>query len=117
MIWTLTSAGIQCFNWGDPVIGVHRTYDSTNIGKGVWSNTQGYSNPRVDEILAQAGVENDIQKRTELYKELQHIIAEDVPLYYINAVPYHTVYSDEVGNPPKGIWSTSTPLDLTYLKE
>ncbi len=39
------------FNWGDPVIGVHRTYVSTNIGKGVWSNTQEYKNARVDEIL------------------------------------------------------------------
>ena len=105
------------YNWGDPVIGVHRTYLSTNIGKGVWSNTQGYSNSRVDEILTQAAVENNVQKRTELYKELQQIIADEVPIYYINAVPMHTVYSDEVGNPPKGIWSTSTPLDLTYLKE
>ena len=32
------------FNWGDPVIGVHRTYLTSNIAKGVWSNTQGYSN-------------------------------------------------------------------------
>jgi len=39
------------FNWGDPVIGVHRTYLSSNIGKGVWSNTQAYSNARVDELL------------------------------------------------------------------
>ena len=37
------------FNWGDPVIGVHRTYLSTNVKKGViWSNTQGYANPEVD---------------------------------------------------------------------
>ena len=29
------------FNWGDPVIGVHRTYNSQNIKKGViWSNTR-----------------------------------------------------------------------------
>ena len=39
------------YNWGDPVIGVNRTYMSSNIAKGVWSNTQGYSNARVDELL------------------------------------------------------------------
>ena len=40
------------FNWGDPVIGVHRTYISSNIKKGViWSNTQNYSNSKVDDIL------------------------------------------------------------------
>ncbi len=33
----------QVFNWADPVIGVHRTYLSTNIRKGVMSsNTEGF---------------------------------------------------------------------------
>ena len=45
------------FNWGDPVVGVHRTYLTSNIRKGVvWSNTQSYSNPRVDELLAGVGL-------------------------------------------------------------
>ena len=105
------------FNWGDPVIGVHRTYDSTNIGKGVWSNTQGYSNARVDELMAMAAVETDAEKRTALYAEFQEIIANEVPVYHVNTLPYHTIYSDKVGNPPIGIWGTSTPIDMTYLKE
>ena len=105
------------FNWGDPVIGVHRTYDSTNIHKGVWSNTQGYSNERVDELMAMAAVEIDPAKRTALYAEFQQIIADELPVYHVNTLPYHTVYSDKVGNPPLGIWGTSTPIDMTYLKE
>jgi peptide/nickel transport system substrate-binding protein len=105
------------FNWGDPVIGVHRTYDSTNAFKGVWSNTQGYSNARVDELMAMAGVETDPAKRTALYAEFQAIIADELPVYHVNTVPYHTVYNTEkVGNPPIGIWGTSTPIDMTYLK-
>ena len=105
------------YNWGDPVIGVNRTYMSSNIGKGVWSNTQGYSNPRVDEILDEAAQENDPEKRKALYKEFQEIVAEDVPIYFINAVPMHTIYSDKVGNPPAGIWSSSSPMDKIFLKE
>lgn len=105
------------FNWGDPVIGVHRTYDSTNIGKGVWSNTQGYANARVDELMNMAAVENDPAKRKALYAEFQAIIADELPVYHTNTLPYHTVYSDKVGNPPLGIWGTSTPLDMTYLKD
>ena len=105
------------FNWGDPVIGVHRTYDSTNIGKGVWSNTQGYSNARVDELMAAAAVENDPAKRAEMYAEFQAIIADELPVYHTNTLPYHTVYSDKIGNPPLGIWGTSTPIDMTYIKE
>lgn len=105
------------FNWGDPVIGVHRTYDSTNIAKGVWSNTQGYANARVDEIMAAAAIEPDAEKRKALYAEFQQIIADEVPVYHTNTLPYHTVYSSKVGNPPLGIWGTSTPIDRTYLKE
>jgi peptide/nickel transport system substrate-binding protein len=105
------------FNWGDPVIGVHRTYDSTNIAKGVWSNTQGYSNARVDELMAMAAVETDLDKRKALYAEFQEIIATELPVYHVNTIPYHTVYSDKVGNPPIGIWGTSTPIDMVYLKE
>ncbi|RMD94195.1 MAG: ABC transporter substrate-binding protein, partial [Alphaproteobacteria bacterium] len=56
------------FNWGDPVIGVHRTYLCSNIKPGViWSNTQSYCNPRVDEILNAAAVETDFEKRKALY--------------------------------------------------
>lgn len=105
------------FNWGDPVIGVHRTYDSTNIAKGVWSNTQGYSNARVDELMAMAAVETDDAKRKALYAEFQQIIADELPVYHTNTLPYHTVYNDKVGNPPIGIWGTSTPIDMTYLKD
>jgi peptide/nickel transport system substrate-binding protein len=105
------------FNWGDPVIGVHRTYSSDNIAKGVWSNTQGYSNARVDELIAMAAVETDPAKRTALYAEFQEIIADEVPVYHTNTLPYHTVYNDNVGNPPLGIWGTSTPIDMTYLKK
>ena len=104
------------FNWGDPVIGVHRTYSSGNIAKGVWSNTQGYANARVDELMEMAGIEKDPTKRAALYAEFQQIIADELPVYHINTLPYHTVYNDNVGNPPLGIWGTSTPIDMTYLK-
>lgn len=104
------------FNWGDPVIGVHRTYSSSNIAKGVWSNTQGYANARVDELMEMAAVETDPAKRTALYAEFQEIIADELPVYHTNTLPYHTVYNDNIGNPPLGIWGTSTPIDMTYLK-
>lgn len=93
------------------------TYSSDNIAKGVWSNTQGYSNARVDELIAMAAVETDPAKRTALYAEFQEIIADEVPVYHTNTLPYHTVYNDNVGNPPLGIWGTSTPIDMTYLKK
>jgi len=104
-------------NWGDPVIGVHRTYISSNIKPGViWSNTQSYQNTDVDEILAQAGIEADNDKRAALYSKFQKIVTDELPLYTTNTLPYHTVYNAKVGNPPLGIWASSSPMDLMYLK-
>ncbi len=104
------------FNWGDPVIGVHRTYLSTNVKKGViWSNTQGYANPEVDALLDQAGQEMDPEKRKALYSRFQKIVAEDLPVYWTYTLPYHTVANRNVGNPPKSIWGTCAPLDEVYL--
>ena len=107
----------EVFNWGDPVIGVHRTYLSTNIKKGViWSNTQGYANSEVDAILDQAGQETDPEKRRVLYSQFQKIVAEELPVYWTHTLPYHTVASRQVGNPPNSIWGTCAPLDEVYLK-
>jgi peptide/nickel transport system substrate-binding protein len=103
------------FNWGDPVIGVHRTYISSNIRKGViWSNTQSYSNPRVDELLSQAAVESDMSKRKALYKEFQQIVADELPVAWINILPYHTVYHKNLRNLPTTIWGTMAPMDEVY---
>ena len=100
------------FNWGDPVIGVHRTYLSTNIRPGViWSNTQGYANERVDELLNAAAVELDVEKRKALYAEFQQIVAEDLPIYWINATPYYTAYDSRLENPPTSIWGPMSPMD------
>ena len=106
------------FNWGDPVIGVHRTYDSKNIKEGViWSNTQQYENAKIDEIMAAAGQETDPAKRKALYAEFQQILADELPLYPAYTLPYHTVTSKTVMNPPRGIWATCSPLDRVWLKQ
>ena len=106
------------FNWGDPVIGVHRTYLCENAKKGViWSNTQQYCNPEVDQILEKAGQENDRNQRIAFYSKAQKLISKDVPIYFTDTVPYHTIYNHKkVGNPPSTIWGTCSPLDEVFLK-
>ena len=106
------------YNWGDPVIGVHRTYSSDNIKKGViWSNTQQYANERVDELMQLAASTYDVDERKKYYAEFQQIIADEVPIYHLYAAPYHTVANKKVGNPPKSIWGGSSPMDKMYLQE
>lgn len=105
------------FNWGDPVIGVHRTYLCSNIREGViWSNTQQYCNEKVDEILNAAATETNPEKRKALYAEFQKIVAQDLPIYWINSLPYHTAHSSKLGNPPTGIWGAMHPMDRVYWK-
>ena len=106
------------FNWGDPVIGVHRSYLCNNIKKGViWSNTQQYCNPKVDQLLEAAGKETDQAKRRALYVEFQQILAQELPVYWISVLPYHTAYDKNLGNPPVGIWGIVSPMDDIYWKK
>lgn len=106
------------FNWGDPVIGVHRTYLSSNIVEGViWSNTQQYANERVDELLEQAGKATDEAERKAAYDEFQMIVSEDLPIYWLNTLPYHTASADRVKNVPVTIWGTMQSMDEVYIEE
>ena len=103
------------FNWGDPVIGVARTYLSTNIKPVVWTNTQSYSNPKVDELLNAAGETLDLAKRKADYATFQKLVTEDLPIDYINVIAYHTAASKKVGNLPTSIWGPMSPFDEVYL--
>ncbi len=104
------------FNWGDPVIGVHRTYLSTNIRDIIWTNTQSYINPKVDALLQEAGQEMDPAKRKSLYADFQKIVTEDLPIDFLTVIPYYTLASKKVGGLPEGIWGVFSPWDETYLK-
>ncbi|MDQ7972523.1 MAG: ABC transporter substrate-binding protein [Rhodocyclaceae bacterium] len=104
------------FNWGDPVIGVHRTYLSTNIKPIIWTNTQSYSNPKVDELLNAAGTIVDPVKRKAYYATFEKIVTDEVPIVFINLTPYHTVASKKVGNVPTTIWGPASPMDDVYMK-
>ncbi len=104
------------YNWGDPVIGVHRTYLSSNIKPIVWTNTQSYSNPEVDRLLEAAGSETDLAKRKADYAAFQKIVTDELPIDFINIVPYHTVASKKLGNLPTSIWGPLSPYDEVYFK-
>ena len=69
--------------YGDPDLGVARSYISSNIKKGVpFNNTSGYSNPKVDELFDKGAVEMDPAKRAAVYSELQQVMVDDVPVIW-----------------------------------
>jgi peptide/nickel transport system substrate-binding protein len=97
------------WNWGDPVIGVHRTYLSNNIREGViWSNTHQYANPKVDELLAAAGRERDLAKRKALYRDFQRIVVDDAPIAFLYEPNYSVGYR-RVSEARSSVWGMMSP--------
>ncbi len=105
------------FNYPDPVIGVERTYISSNIKKLVWSNTMGYSNPKVDELFARAEREVNFERRKAAYHQLQDILTAELPLIWLFELGFATVWNKEFDGIPTNIWGTMSPfLDVHWKK-
>lgn len=87
------------FNWtyggdgGDPDASVTLRSDGTN-------NFSSYANPRVDELIDQGLRELDLAARAEIYREIQAIIAEDVPFLYMMYWDIYTPYRTRVQGMP-----------------
>lgn len=63
---------------GDPAIGYHRLYITTKPGTNS-TNATGYSNAKVDELLTKAAITPNQSDRAAIYRELQTILADDLP--------------------------------------
>lgn len=105
------------WNWGDPVIGVHRSYLSSNRVGAIWTNNTGYENAEVDSLLEKAGQTFDEAERTDLYAQFQEIVAEEVPIYFVSNPPFWQVYQPSVQNPPLNIWGQMSPMHEVWLAE
>ncbi|MCW5729671.1 MAG: ABC transporter substrate-binding protein [Alphaproteobacteria bacterium] len=85
--------------FGDPAVGVARTYISTNIRKGVmFNNTMGYQNPKVDELFSRAAAATSDADRQAMYTEVQKILAEDMPVVWLLEVKTPTLYNNRFKN-------------------
>jgi peptide/nickel transport system substrate-binding protein len=105
-------------NWGDPAIGVHRSWISSNIRKGViFSNTASYANPEIDEILERAGKETDFEKRKALYVEFQKKLVDDCPVFFLLNLPYYCAYDKKLKNVNTTIWGTMSSLHEVYWEK
>jgi peptide/nickel transport system substrate-binding protein len=101
----------QIYNYPDPVIGTHRLFLCKNQIKGViFSNTGGYCNEKVDEILDLASKETDFEKRKGLYAQFQKIITEDLPYVYTTTELPYGVASKSVTGLPKTVLGSMAPM-------
>lgn len=87
------------YQFSDPALGVSRSYISSNIRKGVlFTNTMGYSNPRVDELFAKAAQTNNEAEAKKLYTEVQQILADEVPVAWLLELEFPTIYNKKFKN-------------------
>ena len=77
------SSVISYCNGPDPEIGVRRMYHSSQIGPAPFTNAAGYRNPRVDALFDEAGRTVERDKRSRLYRQIQEIVVQDLPYYWL----------------------------------
>lgn len=97
--WDYQATNNFVYQYGDPSLGVARTYTTENIRKGVmFSNTMGYSNPELDALFAKAAVENDPAKRAGQLGQAQKILVDDVPVIWLLEMEFPTFVNKRVHN-------------------
>ncbi len=82
--------GLGMFAWGTgpehlPRTTLHSKYIPTEENNWAGQNYAAYSNPQMDSLIERIDVELNLEKRKELWRELQHLYAQDlpaIPLYF-----------------------------------
>ena len=73
-------------------------------------NDSGWNNPRYDELLAQASMEADLERRAELLQEAERVLLDDVPL-----IPVYFYVTKRVVKPWVGGYESNI-MDHIYSK-
>ncbi|MXP61793.1 ABC transporter substrate-binding protein [Roseomonas sp. M0104] len=96
--WDFDTTINYLYQYGDPTLGVERSYVSTNIKKILFSNVSGYANPKVDELFGQARDAADPKQRQEAFSTVQKILVDDVPLVWLLEMAFPTIHDKKLRN-------------------
>ncbi|MFC5387674.1 ABC transporter substrate-binding protein [Aquamicrobium segne] len=83
---------------GDPAISTTILVRSGTPAGVPFSNQGGYENSQIDALIDKAAITVDAAARTGLYKELQVLVAQDLPLINVADWGFITVASSQVKN-------------------
>lgn len=96
--WDYDTSVNFVYQYGDPTLGVERTYVSSNIQKVTFTNTGGYSNPKVDELFATARTAGDPKDRQAAFYAVQKILTEEVPQIWLMEMAFPTIHDRKLHN-------------------
>ena len=88
---------ISYCNGPDPEIGVRRMYHSSQIGPAPFTNAAGYRNDRVDGLFDQASRTVERAPRSALYRQIQEIVARDLPYVWLVETPTTRAWAARCG--------------------
>ena len=87
----------------DPTQGLQRIFWSKAVGKGVvFTNSNDYRNPMMDQVLEGAQTENDRAKRFEMFARMQRIAMTDLPVVPLMEMRLFTISNRAVKNHTMG---------------
>lgn len=86
------------YQWGDPTLGVQRTYISSNIQKITFTNTMGYKNEQVDDLFIKAANAASSAERAKLFSDVQKLLVEDMPVGWLIEMAFPTIHDKRLQN-------------------
>jgi len=101
--------------FGDPTLGVERSYVSTNIKKVTFTNTGGYSNPKVDALFEAARVGATPAVRQQAFTDVQKILCEEVPQIWLMELAWPTIHEKRLHNVIKTAMGPNACFDDVFL--
>ncbi len=94
--WDYDTTINYLYQYGDPTLGVERTYVSTNIQKVVFTNTGGYSNPEVDKLFAEARKAPLPADRQKAFFAVQDLLVQQIPQIWLLEMAFPTIHEKKV---------------------
>ncbi|WP_109466931.1 ABC transporter substrate-binding protein [Albibacillus kandeliae] len=111
--WDYDTTCNMLYQFGDPALGVARSYISSNIRKGVmFTNTQGYENAEVDTLFAEAAVQTSEEARQERYSKAQQILCDELPVLWMTEQKFATLYDNRIAD----LIVTATGVNANFAK-
>jgi peptide/nickel transport system substrate-binding protein len=101
--------------YADPTLGVERSYVTSNIKKITFTNTGGYSNPKVDELFATARDSGDPKVRWQAFSDAQKILCDEVPQIWLMELAWPTIHDKKLHNVISTAMGPNSSFDNVYF--
>lgn len=109
MYWSLTMGP-------NPSVGTARLFITSQIKPMPFTNSMHYSNKAVDELFEKASKATSESEAGNYFKQIQKILAEDLPMIPILEVPYPMAWSKKIAGLPEGPYWIHRLENTGYLK-